>query len=81
MFCTCKHVIPILRNQDTVACKNLIQVSEHSLLVQNIMAEMVRNEDRLNNIYYTYYTYILCGAIRSSLGWSVDMVVVVQASQ
>ena len=79
MFCTCKHVIPVLRNQDTVACKNLIQVSEHSLLVQNIVAKMVRRIDRLNNISYAYN--ILCGAIRSSLGWSVDMVVVVQASQ
>ena len=43
MSCTCKHVIPFLRNQDTVVCKNIIQLSKHSLLVQKIVAEMVRN--------------------------------------
>lgn len=33
----------------------------------------------LDNIYYAYN--ILYGAVRPSLGWSVDVVVVVQASQ
>lgn len=48
MFCAYKHLILFSetwiyylehsnRNQDTVTCKHLIQVFEHSLLVQSIV--------------------------------------------
>ncbi len=41
-----------------MVCKHLMQVSEHSLLVLNIVAEMVRNQDTAADIVIIMYTRI-----------------------